>query len=235
MEEKTYIKLGMFSGPPVAADARRVEFNYKNQSMIFMGQKPDFLFLGDSIIHFWEERAFFTQPGQLIINRGIAGDTTTYLNKRLEADALQLNPTYCILGIGSNDSIALEGNHFAGIPPMPYEDVVNKAIHNFTEIFEKFKQTEIKLLVGSIPPLNIPVLQHPDDVNRFVIDMNIWLKATCEKEGFIYLDYYNALVTPGTNKIQATLTFDGLHPNAYGYEAMATVLRDTLAEKGVII
>ena len=36
-----------------AADSRRKEFDIKNHSLIYTEQKPDFLFIGDSITHYW--------------------------------------------------------------------------------------------------------------------------------------------------------------------------------------
>lgn len=66
----------------VAADSRRKEFNIKNHSLMYSNQKPDFIFAGDSITHFWELNAYFRNPNLFIINRGIAGDNTTYLRKR---------------------------------------------------------------------------------------------------------------------------------------------------------
>ena len=68
------------------------------------------MFIGDSITEYWELNAYFRNSDQLIINRGIAGDTTKYLKKRFYVDAVQLKPKYCILGIGINDSIELEGD-----------------------------------------------------------------------------------------------------------------------------
>lgn len=94
-----------------AADSRRKEFDIKNHSLIYTEQKPDFLFIGDSITHYWELNAYFNLPGQLIVNRGIGGDTTEFLKRRFYVDALQLKPRYCIMGIGINGSIELEGDY----------------------------------------------------------------------------------------------------------------------------
>ena len=58
----------------------------------------------------------------MIINRGIAGDTTKYLKKRFYVDAVQLKPKYCILGIGINDSIELEGDYWKKLEPVPYSE-----------------------------------------------------------------------------------------------------------------
>lgn len=99
-----YTRLEYFS-EDVAADKNRKEFDIKNHTLCYTNQRPDFLFIGDSITEYWELNAYFRNSDQLIINRGIAGDTTKYLKKRFYVDAVQLKPKYCILGIGINDSI----------------------------------------------------------------------------------------------------------------------------------
>ena len=111
----------------------------KNHSVVRAGCKPDFLFIGDSITQYWELEAYFDGPGQLLINRGIEGDTTTYLNKRFQVDALQLKPRYCIMGIGVNDTICLEGDYWKLIPPLPYDEVLYTAQANIKEIIRKAK------------------------------------------------------------------------------------------------
>ena len=48
-----YTRLEYFT-QTVAADSRRKEFDIKNHSLICEGRKPECLFLGDSITHYWE-------------------------------------------------------------------------------------------------------------------------------------------------------------------------------------
>ncbi len=116
-----YTRLEYFS-EDVAADKNRKEFDIKNHTLCYTNQRPDFLFIGDSITEYWELNAYFRNSDQLIINRGIAGDTTKYLKKRFYVDAVQLKPKYCILGIGINDSIELEGDYWKKLEPVPYSE-----------------------------------------------------------------------------------------------------------------
>ena len=75
----------------VAADKNRKEFDIKNHTLCYTNQRPDFLFIGDSITEYWELNAYFRNSDQLIINRGIAGDTTKYLKKRFYVDQVLRN------------------------------------------------------------------------------------------------------------------------------------------------
>lgn len=68
-----YTRLEYFS-EDVAADKNRKEFDIKNHTLCYTNQRPDFLFIGDSITEYWELNAYFRNSDQLIINRGIAGE-----------------------------------------------------------------------------------------------------------------------------------------------------------------
>lgn len=230
----SYEKVGYFSDI-VAADNKRKEFDIKNHSIIRNGVKPDFLFIGDSITQYWELNAYFSKGNSLIINRGIEGDNTTYLNKRFSADALQLSPRYCILGIGINDSIDLEGDYWKLIPPLPYQDVLSKAIMNISEIITKAKASATTLILSSLLPIRIEVAQHESKRKHYICELNRWLENEAKKENLIYINYYPAAVYPGTNKLLDNITYDGLHPNARGYEIMSNILKSTLQKYGVSI
>lgn len=229
-----YKRLGYFS-EDVAADSRRKEFDIKNHSVIRAGIEPDFLFIGDSITHFWELNAYFNLPGQVIINRGIGGDSTTYLNKRFEVDALQLRPKYCIMGIGINDTMDLEGDYWKLIPPLPFHDVLQRAQQNVLEIIQKAKETSTTLIIASLLPIHMPISLHEADRKHFICKFNQWLSETARRENLIFVNYYLATTYPGTNKLLDNITYDGLHPNARGYEIMSEVLRSTLQPKNIII
>ena len=51
----------------------------------------------------------------------------------------------------------------------------------------------------------------------------------------IFVNYYATMVFPGTDKPLDKITYDGLHPNAKGYQIMATVLRNTLKKYEILI
>lgn len=219
----------------VAADARRKEFNIKNHSVLRSGKQPDFIFIGDSITHFWELNAYFSRPEQLILNRGIAGDNTSYLRKRFFADALQLHPRYIIMGIGINDSIDLEGDYWKLISPKPYDDVLARAKENIMDIIQQTKTAQTTLVLASLLPIRMPISLHEAERKQFVLDMNQWLAETARKEDLIFVNYFIATIYPGSNKLLDNITYDGLHPNGRGYELMSQVLRSTLSRNGILI
>lgn len=230
----SYQKLGYFS-ETVAADRKRKEYDIRNHSIVRAGRRPDFLFIGDSITQYWELSAYFDEPGLLLINRGIEGDTTTYLNRRFQVDALQLMPKYCIMGIGINDTINLEGDYWKLIPPLPYEEVLCTAQTNIKEIIRKAKASSTTLILASLLPISIKLSLHEADRKRFICDLNQWLKETARQEELIFLDYYSVTSYPNTDDLLKGITYDGLHPNANGYALMSSVLKNTLKEHHITI
>ena len=219
----------------VFADTRRKEFDIKNLTLLENKLNPDFVFIGDSITHYWELNSYFNKPGQLIINRGIGGDTTTYLAKRLWADALQLSPKYCVIGIGINDSMDLEGDYWKQIPGMPYDEVLIRAKENYKNIIEQCLETSTIPIIVSLLPINIPVSLCETKRKKFICDFNDFLYTYSKEKNIIYVDYYHTTVVAGTNILLDGITYDGLHPNAKGYNIMATVLRNTLKKQNIII
>ena len=134
-----YTRLEYFS-EDVAADKNRKEFDIKNHTLCYTNQRPDFLFIGDSITEYWELNAYFRNSDQLIINRGIAGDTTKYLKKRFYVDAVQLKPKYCILGI---------------VLPLVMPGIVATAIYTFINAWNEFLYSLI--LINSTDKMTVSV------------------------------------------------------------------------------
>lgn len=219
----------------VAADLRRKEFDIKNHSILSSEKSPDFIFIGDSITQFWELNNYFDVSNNFIINRGIAGDTTTYLNKRFEADVLQLNPKYCILGIGINDSIALEGDYWKQIPPLAIEDVLKVAQNNISEVIEKSLNSKTKLILTSLLPIAIPVSLNESLRRQYIKELNHWLSLVAKDNNLLFINYYTATTLPCTSKPLNNILHDGLHPNGHGYNIMTLLLKNNLAKQSIHI
>lgn len=232
--DEGYMRLEYFS-ENVAADKKRKEFDIKKHALCYTNQKPDFLFIGDSITEYWELNAYFGSGNHFLVNRGIAGDTTKYLKKRFYTDAVQLRPRYCILGIGINDSIELEGDYWKRLEPTPYNQVVATAKLHITEIVQQAKEENICLILTSLLPIHIPILMDERSRKNYIKELNEWLAEVAKKNNLIFVNYYATMVFPGTDKPLDKITYDGLHPNAKGYQIMATVLRNTLKKYEILI
>jgi lysophospholipase L1-like esterase len=60
-----------------------------------------------------------------------------------------------------------------------------------------------------------------------ILELNAWIKKYVAEQGYVYLDYFSAMVDE-RGLLKKELSEDGLHPNTAGYAVMAP-----LAEKAI--
>jgi len=231
---KPFIKPGLFT-VQAAADSRRGEFDCKNQVIIQKEIPVDFVFIGDSITHMWELNAYFNKPNQMILNRGIGGDRTEYLLKRFVADVVQLNPKHCILKIGINDAWDLEFDNWQQLQGKCLEEVLTFATDNIKKIVALTKENNINLILCSVLPTNMLWTNKESLRKEYVKLFNENLKEIAKENNLIYVDYHTSMVQADGLTVKDEITIEGLHPNVFGYDIMAQVLRDTLHSQGIEI
>ena len=220
-EKKELIKPGMF-GLAVAADSRRTEFDFSNEQLLHLDKKVDYLFLGDSITHLWNLNAYFGTC-KFLENRGICGDTSTYLLKRFEADCIQLQPKNAIIMIGTNDITRTEPDLWWKTPGEDVEVVFKEYQDNILQMVDKCDQTGIEVILCSVIPSTIAP---PGDRERrweMTKRMNDFLQSL----GKTYVDYHSILTRDGRN-LPEEYSLDGIHPNAKAYVLMAEKLREVV-------
>jgi lysophospholipase L1-like esterase len=176
------------------------------------------VFLGDEITENWGTggAAFF--PGKPYLNRGIARQTTPQMLVRFRQDVIALKPKVVVIHAGSNDLAGSAG---------PITEAM--AAENFMSMVELAKTHGIRVVLASVTPVcdcftNLTKRRPPGKI----IGMNNWLKSYAAESGSIYLDYYSALAEGRTMKKE--LTADGLIPNDAGYEKMAKLAEQAIAE-----
>jgi lysophospholipase L1-like esterase len=179
---------------------------------------PRVVFLGDSITDAWRLNEYFT--GRDFINRGIGGQATIQMLARFRQDVVSLNPKVVVVLGGTNDLAA-------GVS-------VNQIEDNLTMIGDLAKAHGIKPVFASILPVSD---YHKDADPRSEMTMNrptaaiqsinSWLKSYCQSQGFVYMDYYSAMVD-SAGQLQADLSDDGLNPNAKGYRVMSPIALEAI-------
>jgi acyl-CoA thioesterase-1 len=60
-----------------------------------------------------------------------------------------------------------------------------------------------------------------------ILGLNKWLKSYCAKNGFVYLDYFSAVVDE-RGMLKRALADDGLHPTDAGYKIMASLAEQAI-------
>lgn len=217
----------------VAADKCRMEFDFKNEQLLHLNIKPDFVFIGDSITQLWDINSYFKGYAHFIVNRGIGGDTSEYLLKRLEADALQLEPANIILLIGTNDISAIDGDVWWRKEGQPAQKVRESFVKNIESIVSLCKNAGQNIVLCSIIPADIAPPFKKEERNKLVIELNERIKEICKNNDLMYVDYHASLVQTDGRKLIYNYSSDGIHPNAIGYSVMADVLINTLVGGGV--
>jgi len=176
------------------------------------------VFLGDSITDYWKLPDYF--PGKPYINRGIDGQTTPEMLVRFRQDIIALHPKVLVVLAGTNDIAGVTG-------PTSNEDIEA----NYASMAELARAHRIRMVFASI----LPAHNYTDDAQESfalrprdrILALNKWLKDYCAKNGFVYLDYFSALVDE-RGMLKRALSDDGLHPTDAGYKIMAP-----LADKAI--
>ena len=175
------------------------------------------VFMGDSITDFWGRARGTFLPGKPYINRGISGQTTPQMLIRFRPDVIALHPKVVVILAGTNDIAGNTG-------PMTLEEIES----NLTSMAELAKANGIRVVLSAVMPVCDYI--KPQTERRppaKIVALNQWIRDYTAKNGFVFLDYYSAMVD--SNKmLKKELTFDGLHPNAAGYAVMSP-----LAEKAI--
>ncbi len=194
------------------------KFGYENKIKSFkvlnqMVPKGGIVFLGDSITQDYNVYEHF--PGRLVYNRGIGGDTTSGVLKRLDVSVDNLKPSVVILLIGTNDFALLKTN-------------TQEIFERYQEIVSKIKQNnpEIKIIVQSIYPVNEtldPMTVLPR--NNLEIDkLNQMLQTI---EGVIFFDIQKML-KDDNGRFHRDYTLEGLHVSPKGYELISKEIEKLL-------
>jgi lysophospholipase L1-like esterase len=169
------------------------------------------VFFGDSITDNWNLADYFA--GKPYINRGIGGQTTPQMLVRFREDVIDLKPKVVVILAGTND---IAGN--TGPMTLPQIEA------NYATIAELARVHGIRVVYGSVLPVNNYTPRAQDFFAQRspekILELNRWLKAYCAANGYVYLDYFTAMVDD-KGMLKGDLTDDGLHPNLAGYKIMA--------------
>lgn len=189
-------------------------YNNANESE----EKGGTVFVGDSLIEFYDLDKFF--PSCNYINRGISGDTTNGLRRRIYENVVSLVPKCIVIEIGTND---LNG-----------DDGVEKIFARYKDIlmFLKTALPSARIIVQSLYPVNHDVnvvskMLVKNRNNENVDRMNILLKSFCEETNIEFADI-NPLLKDENGSLKKEFTTDGLHLNDEGYYVVTEKLNEVL-------
>ena len=181
----------------------------------------DAIFIGDSITANWVKESkghpeFFKEHNFLCL--GFSGKTSGYLKTVFHAAVTNKHPKQVVILCGTNDIAQNDGVY-----------VSNEEIRdNIAWMASEAEGSGIKVVLCSVLPSTHFYWAssiHPEDI---IIQLNVLIKALAAEKGYVYVDYYSALVD--SNKgLPSQYSSDGCHPNQDGYTVMEGLVLPVLA------
>jgi lysophospholipase L1-like esterase len=176
------------------------------------------VFLGDQLTELWGRGSAKFFAGKPYLNRGIAGQTTPQMLVRFRQDVIALKPRAVVILGGTND--------LTGVLGPGTEGTIGDHITSMTELA---KANGIRVILASVTPV-CDCFKDQTSVRPQgkIIGLNGWIKDYAARSGSVYLNYYAALAD-GRN-FRMPLTRDGVLPNDAGYDVMAPLAEQAIAQ-----
>ncbi|WP_217452082.1 GDSL-type esterase/lipase family protein [Mucilaginibacter humi] len=137
---------------------------------------------------------------------------------RFREDVINLKPDVVVILAGINDIAENNG-------PSKLEDVMG----NIMSMAELARANKIKVVLSSVTPAAAFPWRPTIDPKEKVKALNEMIKAYCDKNNFIYLDYFTAMADENRG-LPANLSKDGVHPNLEGYKIMEPLAQAAIAK-----
>lgn len=171
------------------------------------------VFLGDSITDKWDLATSF--PGKPYINRGIGSQVTSQMLLRFHQDVIALHPKVVVILAGIND-----------VQGFLQQERPDQTQSNWEAMADLADRHGIAVVFGALLPVNnyseaarnVVEERKPDELRA----LNAWLRSLCLRRGYVYADYYSALVDD-RGLMARQYSTDGVHPLASGYARMAPI------------
>ncbi|WP_455541604.1 GDSL-type esterase/lipase family protein [Prevotella fusca] len=177
------------------------------------------IMLGDSHSEYGENWNRFFPNAKKIINRGIIGDDSRGILKRLN-QILPYKPSKIFFECGAND--------------LSHGWSVERTFQGIVNIIETIRRQvpQTKLYVQSLLPLNERVgvwrlLKGKEDM---IIQLNNRLKSYCNSQAIPFVDLYTPLLGSHPKAMRTEYCRDGLHLTDKGYEVWANIIRPFINE-----
>lgn len=179
---------------------------YENENNLYDDYYIDIAFLGDSLTDGYDVKSYYSEYN--VSNRGIGGETTIGLEKRLEVSVLDLKPKVTVMLIGGNNLDTMFDN---------YEDILISLKSNL-------KDTKIVLL--SLTAMGRDWAYK----NELACLNNVKIKLLAEKYDCSYIDLFTPLYDISTNELYEKYTTDGVHFNKLGYDYITSIIKPVIDE-----
>ena len=180
---------------------------YQQENEKYADYEVDVAFLGDSLTDGCDLSRYY--PDYLCVNRGIGGDTTFGLEKRLKVSAYDLKPKVVVMLIGANNFDTMFDN---------YENIL-------IGLKENLPDTQVVLL-----SLTAMGGEHWGKNNAKACYNNVKIQLLAKEYGFHFVDLFTPLFDYTTGEVREGYTTDGGHFTHEGYLVVTGKVNEKLAE-----
>lgn len=171
---------------------------YEKENARYADYEVEVAFLGDSLTDFCDLELYY--PQFITVNRGIGGDTTYDLQRRLQVSVYDLKPQVAVMLIGANNPDTMLDN---------YEDIL---------IGLREHLPDTKVVLASMTAMGGP---HWGALNDRARANNVEIARLAGKYGFTYVDLFSPMFDTSIGEVREGYTTDGGHFSHEGYLAVA--------------
>ena len=164
----------------------------------------DVVFLGDSLTEYYDVAKYY--PEFNVLNRGIGGDTSFGVEKRLKESVFDANPKVTAMLIGANNQ--------------------NSLMDNYEKILQSFKQNApgMKVVLLSLTSMT----GYWGEFNQKAKENNVKIKEYANTYGYEFVNLYDPLIDENTEELKSEYTIDGGHLSDKGYEVVTNQIKPVL-------
>lgn len=180
---------------------------YEEENKLYDDYEVDVAFLGDSLTDGYDLERYY--PEFLVVNRGIGGETTLGLEKRMKVSAYDLKPKVIVMLIGAN---------------------------NFDTMFDNYERL-LQGLEENLPNTKVILLsltamggEHWGKNNQIAAYNNVKIKKYAEKYGLYFVDLFTPLYDESTGEVYEGYTVDGGHFTPLGYEVVTNLVKPVVQQ-----
>lgn len=177
---------------------------FQEENQEYAHKTVDAVFLGDSLTDGYDVKSYY--PEYTVLNRGIGGDTTIWLEKRLDVSLYNVKTKVAIMLIGANN--------------------METMFENYQRILQSFKENvpKTKIILLSLTSMG----GEWGKKNQLAAYNNVKIKKLAEQYGFEFVDLYSALLNLEDGEIFDEYTTDGGHLTPKGYEVLTNCIKPVL-------
>jgi lysophospholipase L1-like esterase len=177
------------------------------------------VFIGDSLTDGCALDVFYPELSTAAYNRGIGGDCTAGVLKRLEFSLFDIKPSRIVLMIGINDINGMVPNSII--------------LDNYSKILSEIKTAlpEAEVYCVSVMPVNKELESYTvinaERTNSIVLEINPEIEALTKSYGYHFVNLH-ADFCDADGFLNKELSPDGIHLNHDGYTVYSKIIKRAL-------